>query len=31
MSFMVSQGIVFGHIIYEKGIQVDLAKLNVIS
>ena len=29
--FMVSQGIILGHIISEKGIQVDLAKLNVIS
>jgi len=29
--YMVSQGIVLGHIISEKGIQVDPAKLNVIS
>jgi len=29
--FMVSQGIVLGHIIYENAIQVDPAKLNVIS
>jgi len=29
--FMVSQGIVLGHIIFEKGIQVDSAQLNVIS
>ncbi|KAK7347615.1 hypothetical protein VNO80_22151 [Phaseolus coccineus] len=29
--FMVSQGTVLGHIISEKGIQVDHAKLNIIS
>jgi len=29
--FIVSQGIVQDHIIFEKGIQVDPAKLNVIS
>ena len=26
--FMVIQGIVFGHVIYEKGIEVDKEKLN---
>ena len=29
--FMVSQGIVLGHIISEKGIEVDKAKIDLIS
>ena len=29
--FMVSQGIVLGHIISEKGIEVDKAKVDLIS
>ena len=29
--FMVSQGIVLGHIISEKGIEVDKAKFDLIS
>ena len=29
--FMVSQGIVLGHIILEKGIEVNKAKINLIS
>ena len=29
--FMVEQGIVLGHIISSRGIEVDLAKINVIS
>ena len=29
--FMVEQGIVLGHIISKKGIEVDLAKISVIS
>ena len=29
--FMVSQGIVLGHIISEKGIEVDKEKMNLIS
>ena len=29
--FMVSQGILLGHIISEKGIEVDRAKIDIIS
>ena len=29
--FMVNQGIVLGHIILEKGIEVDKTKINLIS
>ena len=29
--FMVNQGIVLGHIIFEKGIEVDKAKVKLIS
>ena len=29
--FMVSQGIVLGHIISEKGIEVDKSKIDLIS
>lgn len=29
--FMVEQGIVLGHIVYEKGIQMDPTKIDVIS
>ena len=29
--FMVNQGIVLGHIIYERGIEVDKAKVELIS
>ena len=29
--FMVNQGIVFGHIISEKGIEVDKVKIDMIS
>ena len=29
--FMVNQGIVLGHVIYEKGIEVDKAKIELIS
>ena len=29
--FMVNQGIVLGHIIYSRGIQVDKAKIDIIS
>ena len=29
--FMVKQGIILGHIIFKKGIVVDLAKIDVIS
>ena len=29
--FMVTQGIVLGHIVSEKGIQVDRAKIDIIS
>ena len=29
--FMVNQGIVLGHIISEKGIEVDKAKIDMIS
>ena len=29
--FMVRKGIVLGHLISEKGIQVDKAKINVVS
>ena len=28
---MVNQGIVLGHIIYERGIEVDKAKVELIS
>ena len=29
--FMVNRGIVLGHIIYERGIEVDKAKVELIS
>ena len=29
--FMVNQGIVLGHVIFEKGIEVDKAKIELIS
>ena len=31
MSFMVNQGIVMGHIISKKGIEVDKVKIEMIS
>ena len=31
MPFMVNQGIVLGHIISERGIEVDKAKVELIS
>ena len=29
--FMVTQGVVLGHIVFSKGIQVDKAKIDIIS
>ena len=28
--FMVDQGIIFGHVVFSKGIEVDKSKIDVI-